>query len=114
LFFPDVQIENIYSRPQEYGNIIKYIYCGENASIKSIRQTYGRRFAHKIFTVDDLEFQINHVHIELLHTSIRQAPENSPERDRLVTTALGEIDMLQHKLKQMMTEQLGQLPTERD
>ena len=114
LFFPAVQISNIYSRPQEYGNTIKYIYCRENSSINSIRQRYGRRFAHKIFTDDDLEFEINHVHITILHASMKQAPEDSTERKRLVLAAMGEIDMLQHNIRKMITDQLGQVPIERD
>jgi hypothetical protein len=113
LFFPDAQVENIWSRPQDYGNTIKYIYCKERNSIGTTRQTYGRRFAHKIFTVDDLEFEINHVHIALLRTLAKQEPEESPERDRLVSTALQEVDVLKHNLKQMMTDQLSEQPTER-
>jgi hypothetical protein len=112
LFFPDVQIENIYSRRQEFEKTIKYIYCRENSSINSIRKTYGRPFSHKIFTVDGLEFEINHVHIGLLYALAQQAPAFSPERDRLLATASGELDMAQHSLRQMMTEQPGQSPTE--
>jgi hypothetical protein len=112
LFFPDAHIENIYSRPQDYGNTIKYIYCKERRSINATRETYGRRFAHKIFIVDDLEFEINHVHIALLRTLAKQAPEESPERDRLVSIAIGGIDVLRHNLQQMMTDQLGEQPIE--
>ncbi len=112
LFFSDAQIKLITNWSPEHSDTLKYIYCPDQKSINSIRKTYGRCFAHKLFTADDLEFEMNHVQIALLHSLAKQAPEESDERNRLVSIAMQELDGLRHKLNQMRTDQTGEPPVE--
>jgi len=113
LFFSNTQVELIKTWSPEHRDALKYIYCHDQTSINSIRETYGRRFAHKLFTTDDLEFEINHVHIALLHSLAKQAPVESDERNKMVSIAIQDLDGLHHKLKQMMTDQPSEQPIER-
>jgi len=113
LFFPGTQVELVKNWSPEYEDALKYIYCGDQTSINSIKETYGRRFAHKLFTVDDLEFEIHHVHVALLHSLAKQAPQESDERDRIISLSLGELDILRHNLKQMMIDETSEQPIER-
>ena len=103
LFFPGTQTGHIHNQ-QNYEDTIKYIYCEDEALISSIRRTYNRRFAHKIFTARDLEFEINHVQIALLRALAQQSPEDSPERNRFVLLAMGTVDIAWHILNQMKTD----------
>lgn len=113
LFFSDTQVELIKNWSPEYNDAVKYIYCSDQTAINTIREAYGRRFAHKLFTADDLEFEIHHVHIALLRSLAKQAPPESNERDRIISISLGEIDILSHNLTQMMTDQPSEQPIER-
>ncbi|CAF3685096.1 unnamed protein product [Rotaria sordida] len=111
-FFPDTQLELIMHWPSEHSDTRKYIYCRDQTSIKSIRETYGRCIAHKIFPADDLAFEIGHVQVALLRLLAKQAPEESPQRDEIASKAIEELECLSHMLKQMMIDQISEQPVE--
>lgn len=113
LFFPGTEIEFVKTWLPEYKDARKYIYCGNQTLINKIIGTYGRRFAHKLFTTVDLEFEIHHAHVALLQSLAKQAPEESDERDRIISFSLAELDILRHNLTQMMTDQTSTQPIER-
>ncbi|CAF1353694.1 unnamed protein product [Rotaria sp. Silwood1] len=111
-FFPDTQLELIMHWSPEHSDTYKYIYCRDQTSINEIRTTYGRHIAHKIFSVDDLEFEIRHVQVAQLHALAKQEPEQSLWRDEIASNAINELECLSHMLKQMMTDQISEQPVE--
>jgi hypothetical protein len=114
-FFPDAQVELITNwTPPDHSDTLKYIYCHDPTSPNAIRRRHGRRVAHKIFTADDLEFEIGHVQVALLYSIAKQAPEESSQRDELALIAMQQLDCLGHMLKRLMTDQLGESPIERN
>jgi hypothetical protein len=112
-FFPNTHAKNVKNGPSEYINTIKYIYCCDKTLIKSTKQEYGRPFSHKVCAAEDLEFEIKHVQVALFHSLAKQEPEESNQRDTMISIAIQELDGLQHDLKQMMTDQLSEQPVER-
>jgi hypothetical protein len=114
-FFPDVQVELIKKwLPPDHSDTVQYIYCYPPTSPNSIKRKHGRRVAHRIFTAEDLEFEIGHVQVSLLYSKAKQAPEESSQRDEVALIAMQQLDCLGHKLKQLMTDQLGESPIERN
>ncbi|CAF2993781.1 unnamed protein product [Rotaria sp. Silwood2] len=111
-FFPDTELNLIMHWPPEHNDTHKYIYCRDQASINQIRTDHGRCVANKIFSVDDLEFEIRHVQITLLYSLAKQKPEESRERDEVASKTINELECLRHMLKQMMTDQMGEQPIE--
>ncbi|CAF1165891.1 unnamed protein product [Rotaria sp. Silwood1] len=111
-FFPDTQLALIMGWQPEYIDTYKYIYCRDQTSINEIKQTYRKRFAQQIFLADELEFQIGHVQVALLHSLAKNMPEESPQRDEIASKAIEQLECLKHMLKQLKTDQLSEEPVE--
>ena len=110
-FFPDTQLELIMNWPPDHRSSHNYIYCRDEASIQEIIGLYGDRIATKIFLVEDLEFQIYHVEIALLHALIKQEPNESYHRDIMVSNAVEHAECLAFMLRKMI-DQIGVQPLE--
>ena len=110
--FPGHQVALFAEPPAELIDTLKYIYCDNQQSIDAIIAQYGRRIAHNIFLAGDLEFEIGHLEVRLLHTLMRRAPEESHQRHAVASTAIQKLDNLRHIFKQNMFDQIGEQPTE--
>ncbi len=64
--------------------------------------------------MDDVDLaSANILFTSLFHSLAKQEPEDSDQRDRMISIAIQELDGLQHNLKQMMTDQPSEQPVER-
>ena len=113
-FFPKTQIKLIMNWPPELNDTSKYIYYCEKpttSDITEIRERYGRQA--KIFSVEDLDFEIGHVEVTLLRSLAKKEPDESLQRDKIVSLAIQKLECLRHNLNQMMMAKTGEQPTER-